>query len=91
MLLKQISDTGNDFCFDGSTDCFLPYKPFLMHDTTRRELGCLLTLLAVKGERDALSYIKESYLKDREIPDQYVEYRDLQEFLSRLEAGEIDL
>ena len=64
---------------------------FLMHDTTRRELGCLLTLLAVKGERDALSYIKESYLKDREIPDQYVEYRDLQEFISRLEAGEIDL
>lgn len=64
---------------------------FLMHDSTRRELGFLLTFLAVKGEREALSYIRYSYLKDREIPDDYVEYEDLQEFNRSLEAGEIIL
>lgn len=64
---------------------------YLMHDTTRRELGFLLSYLAVYGEDRALSYIRSSYLKKGEIPESYVECRDLEEFNSRLEAGEIQL
>ena len=63
----------------------------LMHDVTRRELGFLLSYLAVRGERETLSYIKKNYLKGRRIPDSYREYDDLAEFTHALESGEIQL
>ena len=63
----------------------------LMHDETRKELGYLLTVLAVRGEEEALSYIRHHYMKDDPIPDTYREYENLEEFNRRLEAGEVRL
>lgn len=63
----------------------------LMHDETRKELGYLLTILAVRGEEEALSYIRHHYMKDDPIPDTYREYENLEEFNRRLEAGEVRL
>ena len=62
---------------------------FLMHDITRRELGYLLTFLSVKGERQALDYIRTAYLKGAEIPYSYTEQEHLASFISMLEAGEL--
>ena len=64
---------------------------YLMHDETRRELGYLLTYLAVLGEAASLSYIRREYLKGTAVPDSWTEYEDLSEFNARAEAGEIRL
>lgn len=63
----------------------------LMHAETRKELGYLLSVLAVRGEEEAISYIRRQYLKGEEIPDSYAEYENLEEFNHCLEAGEIRL
>lgn len=64
---------------------------YLMHDTTRRELGFLLSYLAVHGEKSGLSYIRSEYLKGSEVPESYVECEDLEQFNSMLEAGTLPL
>lgn len=46
----------------------------LMHrDTTRKELGFLLLMLAKEGQEKTLKYIKDQYLKGEPIPESYVE------------------
>lgn len=64
---------------------------FLMHDTTRRELGYLLTFLAVHGEGEALSYIRNSYLRDEAVPASFVEYDSLQAFNAAMDAGDVQI
>ncbi len=64
---------------------------FLMHDGTRREIGCLLTMLCLRGEKETVSYIRNHYLKGEPIPEGYTEYLNLQEFNSRLERNEVSL
>lgn len=64
---------------------------FLMHDITRRELGYLLTLLAVRGEEEALDYVKHSYLNDEDISASYTEVENLREFDRRMEDGSIEI
>ncbi len=53
---------------------------FLMHRKVRRELSFLLTMLADKDEEETLNYIKHSYLKNKPIPDEWVEYETLGKF-----------
>ena len=59
----------------GPLDFFLRGKgKEMMHpDTTRREIGFLLLMLAEEGEEKTLDYVKNYYLKGEPIPESYVE------------------
>ena len=61
----------------------------LMHEETRKELGYLLTFLAVRGEEEALSYIRRRYLKGAAVPESYRECENLEDFRRNLETGEV--
>lgn len=46
----------------------------LMHpETTRKELGFLLLMLAQEGQDKTLKYIKDQYLKGEPVPSSYIE------------------
>lgn len=57
---------------------------YLMNQKTRNELSFLLEMLSVKGEGETLAYIKNEYLKDATIPEDYAECEDLEAFRLRL-------
>lgn len=46
---------------------------YFMHDDTRKELCYLLTYLGDNGEEAALKYIRREYLKNTEIPADFME------------------
>ena len=46
---------------------------YFMHPETRKELGYLLTVLAERGEKEALHYVRTEYLKNAPIPKSYME------------------
>lgn len=59
----------------------------LMHPETRRDIGFLLTMLGEKGERRTAKYIKNEYLKGREIPKDYKELESLEAFDAAQDGG----